>query len=267
MALALTSQPRPQALMSRFAGDTPEYEFRMMRKGIGGSLTASPFGFSLTSVTTIIGETIPKPFAAGAWHGYRLAIEALQGRDLRGIADVETQLKTEGKNPNQRLADDAARGHIAHDVLEMLANGDEECALGAAEVERELFGVMYSYATVSWWNTVAGKKYLPERPVWSIRDGYAGTADLILPGKEIVDLKTHKPAAGFTKEGFGPAYLSDLVQVRAYRSAWEQMGNGSIPANRIVIVRPNGKFLEDFREVPEELWDKCLEMYKLMKQI
>lgn len=255
--------------MPRLAGDEPGYRFSMMRKGPGGSLTASPFGFELTSVTTILSEVIPKPFAAGAWHGYRLALEAVKGRDLRHIPDLEAKLSSEGRNPNQYLDSTRDRGFIAHDVLELFCAGEDEMAFGVCIVETELYGTSYGMAVASWWSqqvvsSAWKKKVLSERPVWSLSKLYAGTADIIVPGVEILDLKTHKPARGFTLEGQGPAYLSDLIQVRAYRMAWEEMGNKPVKGNRIVIARSNGKFLEDTREVPEELWLKALEMYPLL---
>lgn len=257
--------------MPRLAGNDPGYEFRIMRSGPGGSKTASPWGFTLDSVTTIISEVIPKPFAAGTWYGYRLGLEAVNGKDLRGIPDLEAYLTSRGFNPNQRLDSTRDRGYIAHDVLELLVGEpDAGIALGVCYVEESLFGTKYGRGVYDWWLSQTATfraRVRSEVPVWSLKLGYAGTADLIVPGAEILDLKTHKPAAGFTKPGQGPAYLGDLVQLRAYAMAWEEMGNAALQKSRIVIARSNGKWLEDTRQVPESFWLKCLEMYQEFKNV
>ena len=250
----------------------------MMRVGPGGSQVATPWGFELPSVTTIIGETIPKPFSAGAWYGYKMALEATSelykvshNRTVFGETESLQRVLTErGKNPNQSLDVSRGRGEAAHTVLEMLALGQVEAAKKACLEEERIHGTRYGYAVLAWWEShgTEGGGWLPEQPVFSLKHGYAGTADLI--GKksaEVVDLKTHKPAAGFTKAGSGPAYLSDLIQLRAYRLAWESMGKVAPQANRIIIARENGKFLEDNREVPEALWLRCLELYKTLKEV
>lgn len=263
--------------MPRIAGDNPSYRFALMRYGPGGRLTSTPWGFDLPSVTTIIKEVIPKPFSAGAWYGYNLAIEGVTKEfktggsysDLRDPALLKKRLSVGGHDPNSVLELSRDRGFVAHDVLELLASGEDEIAEGACEVERQLLGTEYGYSVLSWWKTtgnVGGVKWHPEQPVFSLRLGYAGTADLI-SGTEIVDLKTHKPASGFTKPSSGPAYLSDLIQLRAYRTAWEEMQSTTTQGNRILIARPNGKWLEDKREVPEALWLQCLEMYKHLKEV
>lgn len=256
--------------MPRIAGDHPSYSFRMMRHGPGGALVSTPWGFELPSVTTIIKATIPKPFSAGAWYGYNMAVEAVaeefanrgaRAADFRDPDLLKKRLSSSGRNPNQALDLSRNRGFIAHDVLELLAQGEQDIAEGACHVEQELFGTSYGFAVLSWWELNKGAKWKPEQPVFSLVHRYAGTADLI-SATEIVDLKTHNPAKGFTKPGQGPAYLSDLIQLRAYRTAWEEMSGQSVTKNRILIARENGKFLEDEREVPESLWLKCLEMYR-----
>lgn len=255
--------------MPRLAGDKKSYTFRMMRNGPGGALTASPYGFELDSVTSIIGEVIPKPFAAGTWYGFRMGLEGIAENPSAfspglGADKLEENLKKVDWDPNKRLDKSRDRGYVAHDVLELFAHGEDEIALGVCLVEEELYGTRYGAAVAAWWALNGATGLHSEVPVFSLANRYAGTVDLIKPGKEVIDLKTHKPAVGFTKVGKGPAYLSDLIQVRAYRMAWEEMGNAPLQGNRIVVVRSNGKFLEDTREVSEELWLKTLEMYRLM---
>jgi hypothetical protein len=258
--------------LPRIAGDNPGYQFRMMRNGLGGKLTATPYGFELPSVTTIISATIAKPFSAGAWYGYRMGLEAVteeyRGRSLPANAEMlEKRLSESGRNPNQQLDVSRNRGFSAHDVLELLANGDEERANEVARSEESTSSTAYGRAVLKWWAEKGkGVKWKAEQPVYSLKHGYAGTADLI-SATEVVDLKTHKPMVGFTKDGKGPAYLSDLIQLRAYRLAWSEMGNPAPQGNRIVIARPNGNYLEDYREVPESLWLQCIEMYKHLEEV
>jgi len=267
--------------LARIAGDNPGYQFRMMRNGPGGKLTATPYGFELASVTTIIGATIPKPFSAGAWYGYRMGLEGVmaeyKGRSLPADAEMlERKLSEQGRNPNQQLDVSRNRGFAAHDVLELLATGAEDEAHNVSRREESDSGTAYGRAVLRWWEEKGcpdaydrknkNFKWKAEQPVFSLKHGYAGTADLI-SATEVVDLKTHKPQVGFTKPGKGPAYLSDLIQLRAYRTAWEEMGNPAPQGNRIVIARSNGNYLEDFREVPESLWLQCIEMYKHLKEV
>jgi len=258
--------------LARIAGDNPGYQFRMMRNGPGGKLTATPYGFELASVTTIISATIPKPFSAGAWYGYRMGIQGVldefKGKALPASADVlEKRLSEQGLNPNQQLDVSRNRGFAAHDVLELLANGKDGDAAEVARREERDSSTSYGRAVLRWWEEKGkGTKWKAEQPVFSLKHGYAGTADLV-SATEVVDLKTHKPMVGFTKAGKGPAYLSDLIQLRAYRLAWEEMGNAAPQGNRIVIARPNGNYLEDYREVPESLWLQCIEMYKHLEEV
>lgn len=242
----------------------------MMRNGPGGSLTATPYGFELPSVTTIISATIPKPFSAGAWYGYRMGLEGVireyAGRPIPADVKVlEKRLSEQGRNPNQQLDVSRNRGNVAHDVLELLATGEQGKAQVLAEKEIQDNETAYGRAVLKWWDERGkGTKWKAEQPVFSLKHGYAGTADLI-SATEVVDLKTHKPMVGFTKDGHGPAYLSDLLQLRAYRLAWAEMQGaklGSVTGNRIVIARPNGNYLEDDREVPESLWLQCLAMHR-----
>lgn len=262
--------------MPRVAGDNPDYTFRLCQTGAGGEvIRVTNDGFDLASVTTIISEVLAKPPQAMAWWGYRIAmkgIAGLVGTDALAQAstpeEVEAVVRSTGYDPNATLDDTRDRGSFAHEVLEFLAEGHRGWAEDCAIYEETWMGVKYCWAVIDWWDKQElGPPWASERRVWSLRHGYAGSLDLAVShgdfGNEIIDLKTHKPASGFTKPGFGPAYISDLVQVRAYRIAWEEMGFGPTVGNRILIARENGKWLEDRREVPAELWFNILEAYRL----
>jgi hypothetical protein len=267
--------------MARLAGDERDYLWALIDRTTG---QPTEHTHKLRSVTTIIGAVIPKPFGAGAWWGYRVGMEgvatlldALSEMPRPATAEgVEAVLKGQGYDPNRSLESAGGRGTAAHNVLEALAAGDRKTAERRAAFELDSEGTNYSSAVISWWDaqdwTERGD-VVSERPVWSFRHGYQGTLDLAIlesvgvNGVEILDLKTHKPASGFTKPGFGPAYLSDLVQLRAYRIAWEEMGLGSTIGQRVIIARENGNWLEDRREVPAELWLQCLEMDRLLREV
>jgi hypothetical protein len=255
--------------MPRIAGDSPGYTFRLCRN-YDGRVEPTEHGFELRSVTTIINHVIAKPFAAGAWFGFRMGLEGVAQTDMDEVdlddpAAIEAALKKNGIDPNQTLKKDADRGRTAHDVLEHLAKGNKDFATALMRKEQKEKGTAYGEAVWDWWH--AKMAYHPtilrsEFPVWNLRQGYAGTVDLFADG-EVVDLKTHKPASGFTKPDAGPAYLSDLLQVRAYRSAMEEMGEEPT-GNRIVVARPNGKYVEDEREVSAELWEDVVRMDRLL---
>jgi len=266
----------------RIAADTNSYRFQMIDKNTG---QPTEYGFDLPSVTSIIGDVLGKPAGAMAWWGYRVAIEGVAAisefhEDVMPSEpdDVETMLKEHGYDPNKKTSAAGSRGSRAHECLEYLANGQPSFAKLLSKTEQEEHGTKYCEAVIKWWDS---KGYddndevvvVSERPVWSLRHVYSGTLDLAV-GRNIsgawtwtlLDLKTHKPASGFTKPGQGPAYRSDLVQVRAYRSAWQEMGLGHTIGQRILIARENGTWLEDKRQVPEELWLRIREVYDLMQQ-
>lgn len=156
-----------------------------------------------------------------------------------------------------------------------------------AEDELRSEGTSYGYSAIHWWDTEivphieSGEilDIVSERPVWSLEDRFAGTLDLAIlwgtaqlkaggsigghsemvpVGWEIIDAKTHKPASGFSREGSGPGYDSDAVQIRSYRKAWEELGLGETIGQRIVVLRDRkyrGKdYLEDPREVPYSMF-------------
>jgi hypothetical protein len=121
-------------------------------------------------------------------------------------------------------------------------------------------------AAARWWLDNEDKHGLiyPEAPLYSVRYGYAGTMDFARSlfeesEFEIIDYKSHKPAAGIHKdgtyaEGKGPAYLDDLMQVQAYGQAFYEMGYGLPVRYRIVLLQPDGTYHEDTRTVPFDLF-------------
>jgi hypothetical protein len=174
--------------------------------------------------------------------------------------------------------------------------------------EEHTHGTRYGWAGIEWWdekiqpyiNSGEILDVISELPVFSLDGRYAGTLDLailwagreqptwdgdedhvsVIPGGwEVADVKTHKPASGFTKPGHGPGYDKDAAQIRSYRTAVEEIAKDPnivgypLPpgaktiGQRTVVLRDRaykGKsYLEDFREVSEEYWDKTRRLYEL----
>lgn len=271
----------------RIAGDDRSYTFRMVRMA-EGLARPTKIGFELISVSTFLGDVLAKPPSAMAWWGFRVGLEAIRDASaedpelLKAIAemdqeDLELFLKDRGANPNMKRDAAGERGTAAHAVLELLVGDERQKAEAEAARETEEAGTEYGRAVIEWWSeqivphldSGAVVQVLSEVPVFSLEHRYAGTLDLaiewssegdmhdnVTDGWEIADLKTHKPASGHTKEGKGPAFIHDVAQNRAYRIAWEEMGNGPTIGNRVIVARDRAyrgqRYLEDFREVDSD---------------
>jgi hypothetical protein len=249
------------------------------------------YGFTFVSVSTFIGEVLAKPASAMAWWGYRIGLTGVaeaMADDVASVIDLDAEalealLKERDVNPNMKLEKAGDRGSAAHNVLELLAVGDLVLALAAAQRETDEFGTEYGTGVINWWTdqimpyieTGQIRTIRSEVPVWSFTHRFAGTFDLGVEwaehpetgaeGWEIDDLKTHKPAAGFTRPGKGPGYVSDAAQIRGYRMAHEEMGLGRTIGQRTVVVRDRAykgvSWLEDTRTVPPEFVIKLRELY------
>jgi hypothetical protein len=261
--------------MGRIAGNSLGYRFALIRETTVGDVITE-HGFELPSVTTFIGEMLAKPPSAMAWWGYRVGLKAIAESpdvivDANTQEELEAALKERGVSPNMSRDAAGARGSAAHEVLEFLAAGVRGNALDASAEEMGTQGTQYGYAAIAFWDEAvqpfinSGEilQVRSEVPVWSLKNRYCGTLDLAIewaevehvPGNggwEILDAKTHKPAKGFTLDGKGAGFISDAVQCRAYRMAWEEMGLGRTFGQRTIVLRETGKWLEDRREVSEE---------------
>lgn len=250
-------------------------------------LTPTDDAIVFPSASTIIKETLGKPASAMAWWGFRIGVDKVteiiaagDGVDILQCEDrgsLEAVLKEHGANPNMTLDSAGDRGNSAHGILELLADGQLGEAEDAAAVEARESGTEYGFAVLEWWNEQvqpfidSGQilEVRSEQRVWSLEDRYAGTFDLALlwswdagddekRGWEVLDLKTHKPAQGFTKPGQGGGYLSDVIQIRAYRKAFEEMGLGRTIGQRVILARDKAyrkqRWVEDRREADYELF-------------
>jgi len=283
-------------LMARIAGDAPGYSFRLCRMTNGfATPTSHGFDLISVStfIGDVMGKPAGAMSYWGFRIGMSGVVDALaEGEALDGL-DAETLeelLKQRGVSPNMRLAEAGDRGNNAHQILEWIAAGwDEEgpeanaeepsfrmVAEAYAEDEERTAGTRYGWGVIEWWDQQVQPQidcgYIDEVhaevPVWSLKHRFAGQFDLAIhwsdraaeggqePGYEVLDLKTHKPASGFTKPGQGPGYVSEAAQIRAYRMAWEEMGLGKTIGQRIVLARDRAyrgqTWVEDFREVSED---------------
>jgi hypothetical protein len=274
--------------------DVPESEMTAEEILAGGKKRIEPtqFGFGLPSPTSIIGDVLGKPLA---YWGFRVGLRgvvdlaAKDGELLLACDDpevLEAVLKDEGVSPNASRDAAGDRGNVAHDCLEALGRGNREKAEALAVDELETAGTEYCFSVLDWWDEQIQpyiddgsiRTVMAEVPVWSHEELWCGTFDLaiewtsegdhegVVDGWEVIDLKTHKPAAGFTTPGKGPGYFSDVLQIRTYRKGFEECGLGQTIGQRVLVARDRkyrGKnWAEDFRTTDYEafkairlLWD------------
>lgn len=269
------------------AGNNDYYTWRLVKEtDLGPIVVEDEEPLRMPRISHIIKEVVAVPPSAMAWWGFRIfrdgvveafdqdpmtAAEAVESSDL-----LEALLKERGVNPNMSRDTAGSRGTAAHEILEELASGaGRETAERLAKQEFDTEGTRYGYAVIGFWddrvepfiNSGEILEVVSEKRVYSLRLWYMGTFDLGLlwapadggdrlleGGWEIDDLKTHKPADGFTLRGAG--YDSDAFQIRAYRMAFEEMGLGKTIGQRTIVARGTGKraagtYLEDRREVSE----------------
>jgi hypothetical protein len=125
----------------------------------------------------------------------------------------------------------------------------------------------WNLAAGNWWldRGVAYVDVAVEQVVWSERMGSRARYDLLgtLDGElELVDYKTHKAASPKF-----PAYIEDILQLRGYRMCREDMGLPVPTRQRVVLLQEDGTWLEDTREVPPELFEAVLAVYRGMEAL
>lgn len=107
-----------------------------------------------------------------------------------------------------------------------------------------------------WLSTTNLKPVAPEAKVYSIRHRYAGRLDLLAMLGDELDLLDFKSAKAF--------YGSMLLQVAAYRAAWEEM-HPDLPVRRVRIMRWGDQ--ADRHEHVFEDTSTALEMFLHLRQI
>ena len=281
------------------AGDNDYYTWRLVKEtDLGPIIVEDEEPLLFPRISHIIKEVVAVPPSAMAWWGFRIFRDGIVdafGEDPMAAAEavenaelLEALLKERGVNPNMSRDSAGSRGTAAHKVLELLASNTQEGyneAHGLAMDEVQLEGTAYGQAVLNFWNEKvepfinSGEilEVLSEKRVRSLKHWYQGTFDLgihwaeadggdriLADGWEILDLKTHKPADGFTLRGAG--YDSDAFQIRAYRMAFEEMGLGKTIGQRTIVARGTGKraagtYLEDRREVSEQAVKNIIALY------
>lgn len=245
--------------MPRAAGDSPTYSYTLRRKGDGEPWWDTREEIHLPSVTTIIHRNLASP-ALVPW-AYRQTIESVEillehAHTLLDVtADDLDGLLTENRLRPVDIRDEAAtRGTAAHAWLEELATAP------AAAYSLNRGG--YLDAVSSWWKDRTPVVMASECLLVSLRHGYAGTADLVWVDKRgkvvLTDLKTRDNT-------WTQAYESDLIQLAAYKEAWEEGHPGKkIDRTSVLIAKPNGSWIEDSRALPFETFGALLELDRLL---
>ena len=269
-----------------FAEDRSFYSYKLVRPAEDGYEIADD-GFDLVRTSHFIKEVLAVPPQAMSYSGFRIGMTGVYQalvEDPNSVLEadsaeaLEAALKERGVTPQTALRAAGARGTAAHLVLELLADGERQDAEVEYTREKMDWGTHYGEAVITFWDECVQpyidngeiEEVLSEHRVTYLAQGrqmgWVGTFDLGLrwaqgywpdgtmrpAGWEILDLKTHKPARGFTKEGQGAGYVSDAAQIRAYRMGFEDDGNPRPIGQRTIVARENGKYLEDSREVSEE---------------
>lgn len=192
----------------------------------------------LPSVTEIIDEVLAKN-GLPDWY-YRQAVlgfgsllakygETLKDADVRTLHSL---MKSEGLSPYATRDAAAKEGNKIHSAVAALAKGRRPSAYPAL---------------TSWWKSrgFRAKNVLgTESLVYSGKNGYAGTIDLVYQEDEAVlaDIKSGKPRD------------SHEIQLELYRWAWEEMGRTPIDRMEIIQVPRDGGEVKVFPvEIREEL--------------
>lgn len=257
--------------MTRAAGDSPSYRFVLQNKATGEFEESQVI--ELPSVTSIIHRNLAAP-ALVPW-AYRQTVESVEilleawsksEEDPSSVFDPTfyeddlDALLTEARLRPEDIRDEAAeRGQAAHAWLERHAAGMED-----HPTMRHIGPNLYEVGVTDWWNEKKPLVYASEKLLISLRYQYAGTVDLIWVDKRgkvvLTDLKTRDNT-------WTTAYESDLIQVAAYKQAWEEMTGKVIDRTSVLIVKPDGSWIEDSRSLPFESFLALLELDNLLKGV
>jgi hypothetical protein len=176
---------------------------------------------TLPSVTEIISAVLAKPQLL-EWY-YSTTVESVETLldtfgDMRGEDGLEAWLEVNKMRPHDVRDARAEEGTAAHKLLAELV----EDASGVATSP-------FEEAVLDWWVVKQQPKVLAsEATLYSLRHGFAGTCDLVVeltrdhsitnPSEvALIDLKTRKA------NPIPKAYVSDQLQLAAYRLAWDEM--------------------------------------------
>lgn len=217
--------------MARLAGDSPHYTFYL-------NGDKDSYSINMPSVTTIIKSVLAAPALVG-W-AYKLGKEGKQS--MKEVLDQRS-----------------AEGNAAHSYLENLVADTPDLVATDA----------YQEGIKKWWDSagVALQGISSEQVVLSTQHFYAGTLDLaaskIGHGLGIIDLKTRRAPA---RKSWRKAYESDLIQVAAYRLAYEEMYGEKPVWSGVLLAYDDGSYEFDDREASTDLFLDILSVYNRLRE-
>jgi hypothetical protein len=123
---------------------------------------------------------------------------------------------------------------------------------------------LYEEAVLDWWVVKQQPEVIAsEATLLSLKHGFAGSCDLVCDlgytPRVIVDLKTRR--AG------GQAYISDHLQLAAYRIAWNEMhpDQPCNPTSVVLLAFDDGTWRMVESKVPERTFLSLLDVYSSLK--
>jgi hypothetical protein len=209
----------------------------------------------LPRVTTIIGQTLAKPELT-EWY-YRTTIEGVEilhdnfPEAFEQFA-LEELLEANRLRPHDLRDERADEGTETHEYLATLARWTSEIIWPAA-------GDGYQEAVLDWWESQRKDVVASEAILLSLKHGFAGSCDLVCDlgntPRVIVDLKTRR--AG------GQAYVSDHLQLAAYRIAWNEMhpDQPCNPTSVVLLAFDDGTWRMVESKVPERTFLSLLDVW------
>lgn len=252
--------------MPRAAGNAGHYTFRLVNED---GRQVKPFvELQFPSVTTIIKRVLGGGEGLLQWY-YRMGLVGVaawtNGHRSAGVAEADDVVDV--LTDPEWIAEELDRNRLTpRDVRDAAADRGTE-AHSFFEAAAKLGGpkrapqTPYEKAICDWWEANDFHVEAAEASLVSVQHRFAGTCDLIYwVGDELrlLDLKTR--SATYRK-----ALDSDLIQVAAYKLAWEEMTGMPITRTGILMAREDGKAVFDDREVSPDLFLKVKEVYEMLQ--
>jgi hypothetical protein len=253
--------------MGRIPGDDPHYTFAL----IGKNGKPTQHRIKLDGISSIANIVSKGGLIGWAWG---TAVEgskelAAAGYDLAkmGSEELRELYKEKKFSPWARTEEGAERGRHSHDVVEMMAKQEvpleevEEFIKSLPDAERP-----YAEAARSWMyeNLKYARMEAAEQPVWSVKDGIAGTLDLVWMWyddgrRQLTDWKTNKK---------GAVYESHRIQVTGYKICWDSMyPDKPIDTCAIAVASANGNVHGEIIEPDYDAFYAALTLYRFVKKL
>jgi hypothetical protein len=217
----------PDEIRTTPSGIRIHFNPRNHRYKIGRDADAMSF---VPSVSTILGDTIPKNLSGWAERGaVEGCLAVLEEGWLPDAEEVLARMEKRGLRHWQRRDAAADRGTSVHSAFEILGEGRVPKLSGFAPSQRG-----YVRAVCKWWADAEPVVLENELIVASMAHGYAGRLDLYceLDGvPTIVDLKT---SSGVRE--------SHHFQLAGYEVALSESGYGDVDAKAVLRVDNDGEY-------------------------